>query len=123
MSEDRYVYATDEHGENFVGEFSTRAAARDEAIEHARLRGWTKIATGRALRCDPYSFLPSVDDILDLMSGAASGEVGGDHAEDWPDVGPEGRVAFDKMIADWVDKYVDEPRFFTVEELEEETLP
>jgi hypothetical protein len=94
-------YASSDQCETWEGNCKTREEAIAEGREEfGGMDFWVMCGT----RPDPAKYVPHIDTILDHMNEDA-GEEGGEAAEDYPDVGIEGKEALGMLLRAWARQY------------------
>ncbi len=94
------VWGYGDRSDGFKGAFKTReeAIAEGQAVMDSNF----EIAAGFV--CEPAEFLPTFDEINEIMYTKATDELG-DAAEDFPDVSPEGKEALRVALAQWAQEF------------------
>jgi len=109
------------------GNFTSKEKALDAARKDAPTerdtndQPFTSVFIGRTKPCVNSQFFPGGDDLTEHMQNQAS-DVGGEYADDYPNVGSEAEDELTNELHDllerWCKKHNVEPSFYIVEDTE-----
>lgn len=89
-----------------------RYGTLDELLDcHDDIEPGRVVYVGEPDRPDPADFIDA-DDVIELLACRGS-DIGGEWAEDFPDITPEAKKELDELLAAWVTKHC-EVRFYQV---------
>lgn len=98
----RWGFSAEPDPEGWTGAYPTREEALAEARETYGAEGTIWLQSGF---CPPFgALMPDADDIIEIMAQCAADNVG-EAAEEWPDVGVEGKNALDALLHAWAEKH------------------
>lgn len=111
---DKYGWSLD--GEGYQDQFSSRAEALDAASKAAAENCVKEVYTCRCQFYNASHFVPDADMVVEWMQEQIY-DLGGEWAEDYPNLKPGGGAALDAALKSWANEWVYKMEWYTAKDV------